>query len=57
MFSTNFKIAVLNPKFVIVVELCLQHVFSLCIDCSKMNKLEVSLNEYKLLLSGGKHFT
>ena len=31
--------AVLNPKIVNVVELFLQHVASLCIDCSKMNKL------------------
>ena len=54
-FRTNFKLAVLNAKFVNVVELFVQHVSSLCIDCSKMNKLVgVSINVYKLLLSGGK---
>ena len=33
------------PKFVNVVALYLQHMSSLCIDCSKMNK--VSINMYK----------
>ncbi len=38
-FQTKFKMAVLNPKFANVVELFLQHLSSLCTDCSKMNKL------------------
>ncbi len=38
-FPNQFKMAVLNPKFGNVVELILQHVSSLCIDFSKMNKL------------------
>ena len=38
-FLTKFKMVVLNPKFVNVVEIFLQHMSSLCIDCSKMNEL------------------
>ena len=39
MFEVSFQLqdGVLNPKFVNVVELFIQHVSSLCIDCSKMN--------------------
>ncbi len=53
-FQNKFKMTVLNPKFDKVVELFLQHVSSRCIDCSKMNKLGVSINVYKLSISGGK---
>ena len=44
---------VLNKKFDIVLELFFQRVSSLCIDCSKIDKLRVSLNMHRLLLSGG----
>ena len=50
-FETKLKMAIFNLKFVNVVELFIQHMSYLCIDCSKINNLGVSINVCKPLLS------
>ena len=49
-FENKFRMVVFNLKFVNVVELFIQHMSYLCIDCSKMSNLGVSINVLKLLL-------